>query len=143
MKITLLRKKPAKRPKKRGRLDWNKAHDIEKQLHDLIVKLEISWVDKDEIYCFRSTGSSSRAVARIWGFNKIWQLALEHPPAYCLEVIAERYDKLSKSEQDKVLLHELAHIPRNFSGALVPHTRKRKGNFHDKLKGMIAAYDKL
>lgn len=74
--------------------------------------------------------------------GKIWQLALESPPAYCLEVIAERYDKLSKSDQDKVLLHELAHVPKNFSGALVAHTHS-KGGFHDKLKTMVAAYDRL
>jgi predicted metallopeptidase len=124
-------------------MDWQKASDIEEQLHNLILKLDINWVDKDQIYCFRSTGSKSRAIARIWGFNKIWQMALEHPPAYCLEVIAQRYDKLPKREQDKVLLHELAHIPKNFSGALMPHTRKRKGSFHDKLHDMIKQYDRI
>ena len=122
-------------------MDWQKAADIEEKLHNLIIKLDIDWVDKEQVYCFRSTGSKSRAIARIWGFNKIWQMALEHPPAYCLEVISERFDKLPRSQQDKVLLHELAHIPKNFSGALRPHTKKGKGNFHDILHQMESAYD--
>lgn len=110
---------------------------------EYLVKLvEIDWIKTEHVHCFRSTGSTSRAVARIWGFNKVWQLALKEDPAYCLEVVSERFDKLDKKHKDEVLLHELAHIPKNFSGALVPHTKKRKGSFHDKLDGFIVAYNK-
>ena len=104
--------------------------------------VDIEWVVTSRVYCFRSTGTTSRAIARIWGFNRVWQLALDEQPAYCLEVVSERFDKLDRKKKDEVLLHELAHIPKNFSGALVPHTRKRKGSFHDKLEGFLVAYNR-
>ena len=43
-------------------------------------------------------------------------------------------------EQDKVLLHEIAHIPRNFSGSLLPHTRRGKNKFYDKVRILVAQY---
>jgi predicted metallopeptidase len=60
----------------------------------------------------------------------VWQQTLGLEPAYILEVIAEKFNKLSQSDQDKVLIHELLHIPKNFSGALVPH--KHKGGVNER-----------
>jgi predicted metallopeptidase len=54
--------------------------------------------------------------------------------------LAEHFDKLSLRDQDKVILHELTHIPHNFSGALVPHTHRKKGSFHHKLDELIEKY---
>ena len=83
--------------------------------------LELGHIDSENIVCMRSTGSKSRAIARIWGLPKIWQQALDLEPYYIVEVISEKYDKLSDEEKDKTLIHELMHIPKTFSGALVPH----------------------
>lgn len=69
----------------------------------------------------RGTGSKGRAIARIWSFPKPWQIALKVDPRYIIEVIAERFDKLNSGEKDKVLIHELMHIPKTFSGALLAH----------------------
>lgn len=53
-----------------------------------------------------------RTVARIHGLGKIWQETLNSPPAYIIiEVISERYDRLTEEEKDKTLTHELLHIP--------------------------------
>ena len=65
---------------------------------------------------------------------------MEIEPAYVIEVISGYFDKLSVQEQDKVILHELMHIPKNFSGALVPHTHRRKGSFKDKLEILVEKY---
>jgi predicted metallopeptidase len=74
--------------------------------------------------------------------GRLWQETLGIPAVYCIEVISEKFDTLPKDRQIEVLFHELAHIPKNFSGALLPHTRHHKGSFHDKLKGFLSAYKK-
>lgn len=69
----------------------------------------------------RGTGSTGRAIARIWSLPRPWQMALKISPQYIIEVIAERFDRLSPDDQDRTLIHELMHIPKTFSGALVSH----------------------
>lgn len=105
-------------------------------------ELKLDWVVKKDVVVYRSINSKSRAVARIWGLSKVWQLALNEKPKYVLEVISERFEKLGRREKDRVLLHELAHIPRTFSGALLPHTRKGKGSFQCRLREMVVRYKK-
>ena len=123
---------------------WSKAPDVQKVISSLVARLDISWVDAKRIHCFRSINSTARAYARIWGLNNVWQLALDQEPAYVIEVLSEHFDDLKDREKNKVLLHEIAHIPKNFSGALLPHVRRRgKRNFHDRVEEMIRQYDKL
>ena len=119
------------------------APDIASRIVHLVGKASIEWVDVSRIHCFRSENANTRAYARIWGLNRVWQKALATSPSYVIEVISEKFDHLPQREQDKILLHEIAHIPKIFSGSLLPHTRRGKGSFHDKLHQLIAAYDKL
>ena len=136
-------RKYMKRVSKNNRVDWKKAPDIKIRIIQIVNSLRINWVDTSRIYCFRSENSQSRAYARIWGLTKIWQLALSEKPGYIIEVLSERFDKLGRLEQDKVLLHELAHIPRNFSGSLLPHVRKRgKRNLEDRVRQLISLHKK-
>jgi predicted metallopeptidase len=126
-----------------SRIDWQEAKDIKKRIIHLTKVLDIEWVDTKRIFCFRSQHSKARAYARIWSLSRVWQLALDIKPAYVIEVLSERYDKLSFNEKDKVLLHEIAHIPKNFSGSLLPHIRRRgKRNFHDRVEEMYRNYVK-
>ncbi len=138
-----LMKRSKRVPKYTRSVDWQKAPDIAERISFLISSLELDWLKKENIHCFRSEKSKTRALARIWGLPRVWQIALESDAAYVLEVISEHFDELSQKEKDKVLLHELAHVPRNFSGALLAHTRKRKGSFKDKLQSLIASYEKM
>ncbi len=128
-----------KRRKSRKPVEWERDDDIRERMVRLVIDLEIDWVLPDSIHTFRSYNSASNAIARIWGLNKVWQMALESEPKYILEVISERFDELSEREKDEVILHELAHIPRNFSGALMAHSHG-KGAFHDKLDKFIDDY---
>ncbi|MGI5826065.1 MAG: putative metallopeptidase [Patescibacteria group bacterium] len=107
-------------------MEFVKAPDIQSELSRIIIELDFSHIKPQNLVAFRSFGSSSRAIARIWSLPKIWQMALNSPAHYCIEVISERFDKLSFPEREKVLIHELLHIPKNFSGALLPHKQKTK-----------------
>jgi predicted metallopeptidase len=133
-------KRYKKGQKSTASVSWDLAPDIEKRSSILIKTLELEWLSYGRIFFYRSINSKARAYARTWGLPKLWQRTLGVEPAYIVEVISEHFDNLSEKEQDKILLHELTHIPRNFSGALVPHTRHKKGSFHDKLDILIEKY---
>jgi predicted metallopeptidase len=122
------------------RFNWRVAPDIKRRVVGLLGVLGIDWITPERIFCYRSEGSKSRAYARTWGLAKIWQDALKVKPAYIIEVISKYFDRLPQSEQDKILLHEVSHIPKNFSGALLPHTRRGKRSFRGKLDELISRY---
>ncbi len=102
-------------------MDWQKASDIDKEIKFLCRNLDFDHIDPKRIISFRSYGSSSRARARIWSFPRVWQLALNLKPHYVIEVLEKHFDHLSEDDKKRVLIHELMHIPKNFSGALLPH----------------------
>lgn len=133
-------KKLRKGQRSTAKVAWELDPEIERRSLELIKTLELEWLSYGRIFFYRSVNSKARAYARTWGLPKLWQRTLNVEPAYIVEVISEHFDKLSERDQDKVLLHELTHIPHNFSGALVPHTRHKKGSFHDKLDILIERY---
>lgn len=105
-------------------MEWQKADDISQKVAEIVNKLKFEHVDCRRIICFRSFGSSSKARARIWSFPRVWQQALRLPAHYIIEVLSQYFDKLNIDDQKRVLIHELLHIPKNFSGSLVPHRGK-------------------
>ena len=107
-------------------MEWDEALDVKEDLLDILKTLDLPYIDSTRIHVFRTTGSKTRAYARTWAFPKIFQRALNVEAAYVIEVLAIYYDKLKKDEQKKVLIHELLHIPKNFSGALLPHHTKSR-----------------
>lgn len=103
-------------------IKYFEAADVKSRVEEIIEKLNMKHIASRQIFCVRSVGSKSeRAVARIHGLERIWQKTLNLPPYYVIEVISERYDKLSDEEKDKTLIHELLHIPKGFSGGFRPH----------------------
>lgn len=108
-------------------MQWEDAQDIKVKIHQLVNGLGMKYIVPTRIICFRSNGSTARARARIWGFPRVWQQALNLEPHYVIEVLTEHFDKLSDDDQTRVLIHELMHIPKSFSGALVPHSGRGHG----------------
>lgn len=102
-------------------MEWKKALDIQKEVRQIIRTLSLFHIKPSRVFCYRTLGSKSRSYARIWSFPKVFQRALGIESAYVIEVLAKHFDKLNSDEQKKVLIHELLHIPKNFSGALLPH----------------------
>ena len=126
--------------RKSKKISWGSAPDVKKRVKHLASSLNLVWIKPTRIFCVRSKNANTRAYARIWGLAKIWQDVLRIKPAYIIEVISEKYDGLPLVEQDKILLHEITHIPKNFSGALAPHIRSGKRSFHSKLELLVAQY---
>lgn len=125
----------------RKELKFTSSPSLKKRIRTLSKALDLSWIKSSRVFTYSSTGSKTRAYARTWGLPRVWQISLRIAPAYIIEVISEKFDKLSDHDQDRVLLHELTHIPKNFSGALVPHTHRRKGSFRDVLKKLYEDYN--
>ncbi|MEM0473361.1 MAG: putative metallopeptidase [Candidatus Aenigmatarchaeota archaeon] len=102
-------------------MKYEKAYDVQQIMKKIVNALNMESIDANRIVCMRSYGSKSRAIARIWSFPKIFQKALDCSSYYVIEVISERFDKLNEDEKEKTIIHELMHIPKSFSGGLLPH----------------------
>src|SRR6185369_3552569 len=132
--------KKRKKATKYLKFEWKKAPDVKVRIIRLVRDLEIDYIKPRSIYAYRSANSKTRAYARIWGLSKLWQEVLDVRPTYIIEVLSQHFDDLSEREKDKVILHELTHIPKNFSGALFPHIRHGKRSFHDKVDALVDRY---
>ena len=76
----------------------------------------------ERVKCFRGYGSSSRnTIARCHALGKIMQKAIGIEAYYVLEFLSEKFDRLDKKEQMKIIIHELMHIPKTFGGGFKHH----------------------
>ena len=87
-----------------------------------IAKTLFPHVKTSNINCLRSFGSSSkRTIARCHSLGKVMQMGIGIKAFYTIEFLSERFDKLSNEEQEKVIIHELMHIPKSFGGGFKHH----------------------
>lgn len=119
-----------------------RAPDVQLMLDDILNRLDLAHVINSRIICMRSQGAKARAYARIWSLPEIWRNALEINPFYVIEVLGENYDPLSEEEKIKVLIHELLHIPKKFSGGLVPHVNRGGRIDHRAVNVLFEKYKK-
>ena len=120
---------------------YERAPDVSELVWRIVDKLEFSHIPKNRVYCYRSYGSKAGyTIARIHSLPKIWQQALSEPAYYAIEVLAEQYDRLSMSEKEKTIIHELLHIPHSFGGGFRHHknwvTRSRVEKLHESFKSL-------
>jgi len=118
------------------------APDIWSMVYDIVRVLNMKNVDVSRVICIRSKGSKTRAIARCWEFPKIWQLALDKPAHYIIEIISHKFDKLNQEEKEKIIIHELLHITRNFSGHLRPHDHRLSKTIDKKINHLHKIYKK-
>jgi len=97
------------------------AQDLQKITNEIALLL-FPHVKLDSVVCIRSFGSSSRGtIARCHALGKAMQLAMGRRGFYVIEVISKRFDKMSRVDQIKTLIHELMHIPKSFGGGFKHH----------------------
>ena len=102
-------------------MNYKLAPEIKRQIRILVKQLNFSHIKINNIHCIRSFDAKTRAYARIWGMAKLFSEVVGLEPHYIIEVNARRFDKLDDREKIKTLIHELMHIPKTFSGALLSH----------------------
>ncbi len=103
-------------------IQYGLAEEIDLRVKEVIRKLKMAYIDETRVTCLRSKGSGSRRViARCHGLSRIMQVALNQKPHYIIEILSERFDRLSREDQTKVLIHEILHIPHGFGGGFRAH----------------------
>ena len=103
------------------------------RLYEIAKKIGMEHVKFSGVYAVRSRGSASQnTIARCHALGKIWQKCLNIKAVYIIEILHEVFDKMSREEQDKTLIHELMHIPKSFGGGFKHHNVVNRRNV-DKL----------
>ncbi|MFH1290156.1 MAG: putative metallopeptidase [Nanoarchaeota archaeon] len=109
------------RKKRSSRLKYEPALDLQQRMHEIVKTLDMSHIDLSRVQCLRSYGSSSRGtIARCHALGKLMQKAMQTKAFYAIEFL-ERFNKMSKADQDKTIIHELMHIPKSFGGGFRHH----------------------
>ncbi len=95
---------------------------LEEYVRRLGERAGLGKLDYSRIRCVRSYGSRSRlTAARIHAAGRALSAALGLRPFYVIEFVSELFDSLGPRERDRVILHELLHIPSSMGGGLVGH----------------------
>lgn len=102
-------------------MKYDFALDLQQRMEDIVKTLALDHVDLNRVKCFRSKGSSTkRTIARCHTIGKLMQQTIGVQAHYAIEFL-EKFEKMSKEEQDKVIIHELLHIPKTFGGGFRQH----------------------
>lgn len=97
------------------------APDLQQRMVEIVRTLEMSHIDLERVKCLRSRGSSTkRTIARCHALGKLMQHAMETKAFYAIEFL-EPFEKMSRKDQDKTIIHELMHIPKSFGGGFRHH----------------------
>ncbi|PIN88983.1 metallopeptidase [Candidatus Pacearchaeota archaeon CG10_big_fil_rev_8_21_14_0_10_34_76] len=102
-------------------MKYEYAPDLQERMKEIISVLEMNHIDVERVQCLRSFGSSTRrTIARCHTIGKVMQLAMKTKAHYAIEFL-ELFERMSREEQDKVIIHELMHIPKTFGGGFRQH----------------------
>ena len=102
-------------------MKYEDAPDLKERTVEIATALHMGYIDAERVQCMRSYGSSSRrTIARCHALGKVMQKAMKTKSFYAIEFL-ERFNHLPRHEQDKVIIHELLHIPKTFGGGFRQH----------------------
>lgn len=98
------------------------SEDWTKKARGVAIILGFEHVDLHRIACVMSKGTKTRrTIARIHTISKAIQTGMQDKAFYSIELITEKFDKLSEEEKMKTIIHELMHIPHAFGGGFRNH----------------------
>jgi predicted metallopeptidase len=116
-------------------IKYFEAPDLKERMNEIVKTLRMEHIDISRVGCFRSKGSSTkRTIARCHALGKLMQHSIGIKAHYAIEFL-ENFEKLSKKDQDKTIIHELMHIPKTFGGGFRHHDfvcEKNVGVLYDK-----------
>jgi predicted metallopeptidase len=119
-------------------MKYEEAPDLQ-IIAEEISKTLFPHVIMERVKCYRSYGSSTRGtIARCHTIGKLMQKAIGVDAYYALEFLSSRFDKLSKEDQIKTIIHELMHIPQTFGGGFRHHDHVTEKNVNLMYKTYIA-----
>ncbi len=102
-------------------MQYSIALDLQQRMCEIIRKLNFDHIDCNRVACIRGRGSKTkRTIARCHALPKVMQLAMEVKAFYVIEFL-DRFERMTKEEQDMTIIHELMHIPKTFGGGFRQH----------------------
>ena len=102
-------------------MKYEEAPDLQARMDEVVKILGLNHIYTDRVKSFRSYGSSTkRTLARCHTIGKLMQKTIGVKAHYAIEFL-EKFEKLPKKDQDKVIIHELMHIPKTFGGGFRQH----------------------
>ena len=119
-------------------MKYEPAEDLQRISDEVSIML-FPHIVLERVKCFRSYGSSAKGtIARCHTIGKLMQKAIGVKAYYTLEFIHEKFDRLSKEDQVKTIIHELMHIPKTFGGGFKHHDWVTEENVNLHYKTYIA-----
>lgn len=127
-------------------MKYEYAPDLKERLVEIVKLLEMKHVNLERVECLRSKGSKSKyTIARCHTIGKLMQKAMKTSGFYAIEFL-ERFENMTKDEQDKTIIHELMHIPKTFGGGFRQHDfvcDKNVSLLHEKFISLKRSFDFL
>lgn len=105
-------------------------------VRELISRLGLDYIKPSNIVVVRNLDSKSSAYARIYALPRPIMVGFDLEPLYAIEIIQQRFKALDCETKIRVLVHELLHIPRSFSGGLLPHRSNVFSKIDDLVKSL-------
>lgn len=126
-------------------MKYENAPDLQERMVNIVNSLNMDHVDTNRVTCLRSRGSSTkRTIARCHALGKVMQKAMKVPAYYAIEFL-EIFERMNMEEQDRVIIHELMHIPKTFGGGFRQHDYVCEENIdalHSKFKALKRGFEK-
>lgn len=101
---------------------YRRLCDVEEDIRRAAARYGLRHLLGVEISVLYNPASRSRAVARIWGLGRIFQVAFGLRPGYVIELLPP-FARLRCEDRLRAVAHELAHVPDTASGSLRPHNK--------------------